>query len=43
MDCKKFKRVEKCLDKAKKYMKRLNDPGLDSNYKSTLGRYNSMD
>ena len=40
MDRKKLKRVDKFLDKAKKYMKRLNDSSLQSNYKITLEGYN---
>ena len=42
MDLKKLKRVDKFLDKAKKYMKRLNDSSLKSNYEITLERYNSI-
>ncbi len=39
IDRKKFKRVEKCLDKAKKYMRRLNDSGLESNLQITEQNY----
>ena len=42
IDRKKLKRVEKCIDKAKKYMKRLNDPGLESNLQITKKKYNDL-
>ena len=42
IDMKKLKRVEKCLDKAEKYMKRLNDPGLESNLQITKEKYNAL-
>ena len=42
IDMKKLKRVEKCLDKAEKYMKRLNDPGLESNLQITREKYNAL-
>ena len=42
IDRKKLKRVEKCIDKAKQYMKRLNDPGLESNLQITKEKYNDL-
>jgi len=42
IDRKKLKRVEKCIDKAKKYMKRLNDAGLESNLQITKEKYNEL-
>ena len=42
IDRKKLKNVEKCIDKAKKYMKRLNDPGLESNLQITKEKYNDL-
>jgi len=42
IDRKKLKRVEKCLDKAEKYMKRLNDPGLESNLQITREKYSDL-
>ena len=42
IDMKKLKRVEKCLDKAEKYMKRLNDPGLESNLQITREKYSDL-
>jgi tetratricopeptide (TPR) repeat protein len=42
IDMKKLKRVEKCLDKAEKYMKRLNDSGLESNLQITKQKYNDL-
>ena len=42
IDRKKFNRVEKCIDKAKKYMKRLNDAGLESNLQITKEKYNDL-
>tara|TARA_B110000467_G_C18251215_1_gene440574 strand:- start:553 stop:807 length:255 start_codon:yes stop_codon:yes gene_type:complete len=42
IDRKKLKKVEKCLDKAEKYMKRLNDPILESNLQITKQKYNDL-
>ena len=42
IDMKKLKRVEKCLDKAEKYMKRLNDSGLESNLQITREKYSDL-
>ena len=41
IDRKRLKRVDKYIDKAEKYMKRLNDLGLESNLKLTKEKYNA--
>ena len=42
IDKKKLKKVEKCLDKAKKYIRKLTDSNLIANYDSTLKKYESL-
>ena len=42
IDKKKLKKVEKSLDKAKKYIRKLTDPNLTANYESTLKKYESL-
>ena len=42
MDRKKLKRASKCLEKAEKYMKKINDSGLVSNFNVAQERYNSL-